>query len=110
MKLDIHLDGAWRPCAEAALLDAARGVRQGRVRLKYEVDYAADCLGAADHRALTVRAPVDFGDRNLPHWPSFLIDLLPQGAARRRLERTAPAGLSEWELLERGAINPVGNL
>jgi len=91
-------------------MDAARGTPRGSVRLKYEVDYAADCLGAADYRALAVRAPVDFGDRTLPHWPSFLIDLLPQGAARRRLERTAPAGLSEWDLLERGAINPVGNL
>lgn len=91
-------------------MDVARGTRQGRVRLKYEADYAAEYLGAADHRALSVRAPVDFGDRTLPHWPSFLIDLLPQGAARRRLERTAPEGLSEWQLLERGAINPVGNL
>jgi serine/threonine-protein kinase HipA len=53
---------------------------------------------------------VDFGDRTLPHWPSFLIDLLPQGAARRRIERAVDAELSEWELLLRGAINPVGNL
>src|SRR5689334_20274903 len=107
MKLDIHLNGVWHPCAEAARTDAAQGARRERVRLKYEADYAVEHRGAADYRALAVRAPVDFGDRTLPHWPSFLIDLLPQGAARHRLERTAPEGLSEWQLLERGAINPV---
>jgi serine/threonine-protein kinase HipA len=38
------------------------------------------------------------------------MDLLPQGAARRRIERLAAQPLSEWELVQRGAINPVGNL
>jgi serine/threonine-protein kinase HipA len=32
-----------------------------------------------------------------------VIDLLPQGAARRRIERTAATSISAWELLERGA-------
>ena len=51
------------------------------------------------------------GTRDLPHWPSFLIDLLPQGAARKRIERlNSGVSLSDWELLGRGAINPVGNL
>lgn len=110
MELDIHLDGAWRPCAVAERLEGEPQTRHARVRLRYEADYANDHFEARDYRALTVRAPVDFQDITVPHWPSFLIDLLPQGAARRRLERQAPDRLTEWELLERGAINPVGNL
>ncbi len=110
MELQIHLDGAWRRCASVELADEAQGSRRGPVRLQYDADYAIEHLGARDHRALTVRAPVDLGIRTLHHWPSFLIDLLPQGAARARLERLAQSGLSEWALLERGAANPVGNL
>jgi len=110
MKLDIHLDGAWRPCAVVERLEGEPQTRHARVRLRYEADYADDHYEARDYRALTVRAPVDFQDFTVPHWPSFLVDLLPQGAARKRLERNVRDGLTEWELLERGAINPVGNL
>lgn len=110
MYLDIHLDGRWRPCATLTPQEAAQPSRRGSVVLAYETDYALDCLGANDHRALTVRHPVDLGRHALPHWPSFLIDLLPQGAARKRLERLAENALSEWRLLEQGAANPVGNL
>jgi serine/threonine-protein kinase HipA len=110
MELDIHLNGAWVSCAVVELLHGSPGTRHGHVRLKYEAEYAARHLRATDYRALTVRAPVDFSDRILSHWPSFLIDLLPQGAARRRIQRTVSEELNEWGLLLRGAINPVGNL
>jgi serine/threonine-protein kinase HipA len=61
----------------------------------HEADYAVEQLGARDHRALTVRAPVDLATRDLPHWPSFLIDLLPQGSARRRIERVSNSALTD---------------
>ena len=87
MDFEVHLDGTWHRCAKVELLDPAQHSRNARVRLQYEADYAIDRLGARDHRALTVRAPVNLRTRDLPHWPSFLIDLLPQGAARKRIER-----------------------
>jgi serine/threonine-protein kinase HipA len=110
MNFEIYVNGIWHPCATVTLIDAARTSRRGAVRVQYDVDYALEHLGARDHRALSVHAPVDLATRTLPHWPSFLIDLLPQGAARKRLERLTDAPLSEWTLLERGAVNPVGNL
>lgn len=110
MDVDAYLNGRWERCASIELQDPAEGFRRGGVRVRYEADYAIEHLGARDHRAMTVRAPVDLGVRELPHWPSFLIDLLPQGAARRRIERAAGVALSDWELLKRGAVNPVGNL
>jgi serine/threonine-protein kinase HipA len=110
MDFDIHLQGTWHRCATVTLLNEAEASRNGRVRLQYEADYAIEHLQARDHRALTVRAPVDLGTRDLPHWPSFLIDLLPQGAARKRIERVNNSTLSDWALLGLGAINPVGNL
>jgi serine/threonine-protein kinase HipA len=110
MDIDIHLNGSWRACADIALSDETQSSRRGSVTLKYQADYALENLHARDIRALSVRAPVDLGIRTLPRWPSFLIDLLPQGAARKRLERGLDSPLSEWSLLERGALNPVGNL
>jgi serine/threonine-protein kinase HipA len=110
MDIDIHLNGSWHPCASVNLRDTAQASRRGGVTLRYDAEYALRNLQARDFRALSVRAPVDLGIRTVPQWPSFLIDLLPQGAARKRLERGLDSALSEWSLLERGAVNPVGNL
>jgi serine/threonine-protein kinase HipA len=110
MDIDIHLDGTWQPCAEIALRDAAKPHRYGPMTLRYDPDYALRHLHSKDIRAVSVRSPVDLAVHTFAAWPSFLIDLVPQGAARKRLERASPAGLTDWELLERGAINPGGNL
>jgi serine/threonine-protein kinase HipA len=110
MNLDIHLDGKWHPCAEIELRDAAQSSRYSPMTMRYEVGYALKHLGANDFRAVGVRSRVDMAVHPFSAWPSFLIDLLPQGAARGRLERGLPAGLTDWELLERGAANPAGNL
>jgi serine/threonine-protein kinase HipA len=110
MNIDIHLDGAWQACAEIALRDATQSSRYGPMTLRYEPDYAIRNLHARDFRAVGVRSAVDMAIHPFSAWPSFLIDLLPQGAARKRIERGSPAGLTDWELLERGAVNPVGNL
>jgi serine/threonine-protein kinase HipA len=110
MNIDIHLGGAWHPCAEIALRDAAQLSRHAPMTLRYEADYAVKNLGAKDFRAVGVRSAVDLAVHPFSAWPSFLIDLLPQGAARKRLERGLPPGLTDRELLERGAVNPAGNL
>lgn len=107
MRIEAYLEGVWRHCAD---LTGEPGNRQRAVRLSYAVDHAAEHLFARDLRAVSVRLPVDFGERQYSLWPAFLIDLLPQGAARRRLERAAGGELTEWDLLQRGAFNPVGNL
>lgn len=107
MWLELYLDGIWRRCAE---LSGMEGDRQQPVQLTYLVDYAVEQLFARDLRALSTRLPVDMGTRTYSTWPAFLIDLLPQGAARRRLERAAGVQLSDWAVLQRGAINPVGNV
>ncbi|HEY5754407.1 MAG TPA: HipA N-terminal domain-containing protein [Steroidobacter sp.] len=104
MKIEVYLEGQWQHCAD---LTGEPGNRQRQVRLTYDADYAAEHIFARDLRAVSVRLPVDFGERTCATWPAFLIDLLPQGAARRRLERAAETELSEWDLLQRGALNPV---
>lgn len=106
MRIEAYIHDRWQHCSDLVGDDGNRDTPV----LTYAADYAADHLFANDHRALSVRLPVDFGERSFQVWPAFLIDLLPQGAARRRVERTAGGTLSEWQLLMRGALNPVGNL
>jgi serine/threonine-protein kinase HipA len=107
MRIEIHIEGQWRHCAELA---DQSGNRELSARITYEVDYALEHLYARDHRALSTRIPIDLGPLEFSQWHAFLLDLLPQGAARRRLEGEAAGSLSEWDLLQRGAFNPVGNL
>lgn len=107
MWIELYLEGTWQRCAE---LSGTAGHRQQPVQLTYSVDYAVEHLFARDLHAVSTRLPVDLGTKQYTIWPAFLIDLLPQGAARRRLERTAGVQLSDWAVLQRGAINPVGNL
>lgn len=107
MWIELYLEGTWQRCAE---LSGTTGNRQQPAQLTYSVDYAVEHLFARDLHAVSTRLPVDLGTRQYTTWPAFLIDLLPQGAARRRLERAAGVQLSDWAVLQRGAINPVGNL
>jgi serine/threonine-protein kinase HipA len=107
--LEIHQQGGWQACAAIEPLGADQ-TAQGPVRVRYDPAYVVANLDATDFRALSVRAPVSFASPLFPAWPSILIDLLPQGAARRRLQTAAGRDMTPWELLERGAVNPVGNL
>jgi serine/threonine-protein kinase HipA len=110
MRIDLHLDGAWVRCAELTLTDPGKASRYGAVTLAYDVPYARKHLLATDLRALAVGVEVNLARRSFAKWPAFLIDLLPQGAAKKRLERDMQLPTSDWELLERGALNPAGNL
>jgi len=108
MDIEIHLNGRWVRCAELTLASLQATSRHAGVTLQYDDGYAAEHLYQVDYGALSVNHPVDLQWRAMGQWPAFLIDLLPQGAARKRLERNQQ--LTDWELLERGAHNPVGNL
>lgn len=108
--IEAYLNGRWHACATLKPQGTGSG-RRMNVRVAYEAAYAQDHLGAADLRAISCRHPVNLGPINSAVWPAFLIDLLPQGAAKRRLLQLAGVDdLPEWELLRTGAWNPVGNL
>jgi len=56
----------------------------------YAVDWAFDHMGATDANALCASWPVGLEPLHLPHWPVFLIDMLPQCFGRQELlQRTA---------------------
>jgi serine/threonine-protein kinase HipA len=112
--------GEWHDAATVVFHEPEKGHR-GATTTFYLLDYfaekaAADSLQGAvtDERAVSVRMPVGLEDYRLPHWPAFLMDMLPQGPARillgKALGLNAVLPSSEVHLLAYAAGAPVGNL
>ncbi|MBB5577191.1 MULTISPECIES: type II toxin-antitoxin system HipA family toxin [Rhizobium] len=63
---------------------------------------------------MSVNHPVDLENRYRDTWPPFLLDLMPQGHARRKLAEhlrlDVDARASDVALLLRAGGNPVGNM
>lgn len=121
LTLQLHHGDAWHDAAVVEFRAPSNGVA-GPTSVSYENDYfldygaesLADDVAVVDERALSILAPVDLEIRNHGTWPPFLLDLMPQGHARRRLAQAlaldAEAPASELPLLLRAAGAPFGNL
>jgi serine/threonine-protein kinase HipA len=120
IRVQTHLDGAWRDAAEVEILSPERGIASP-ARTSYEVDYWADLASVdgmtgpvRDRRAVSVTQPVVVDTYTTSGWPAWLLDLMPQGAARTRIAREEgfrpddPA--VEPRLLIRAGGCPVGNV
>jgi serine/threonine-protein kinase HipA len=119
--LQVHCNGEWYDSATLELRNEAAGY-QGSSVVDYDLDYFvrvasidfADDKAVHDHRALSVHYPVDLKNRYSRHWPPFLLDLMPQGHARRKLAEHL--GLKEASrkadlpLLLRAATGGIGNI
>ncbi len=122
LTLQTHLaGGAWHDAAALVVANDALGIRSPTA-LDYETGYFvehgsmdfADDRPVTDARALSVRHPLDLAGVRLETWPPFLLDLLPQGHARRRLATelgfNPDDATFELPLLLRGAGGPIGNI
>lgn len=113
--LQLHAHGAWHDVASVRLHGADNDGWKAKSYAGYAVDWAFEHIGANDAHALCARWPVGLEPLQLPHWPVFLIDLLPQGFGRqellRRIGQSPTAGeVADWPLLLAGSGNPIGNL
>jgi serine/threonine-protein kinase HipA len=113
--LQLHAGGAWHDVATCEVLrDLDRGW-QAPTYTGYGAQWALEHFGRTDAFALSCTYPVGLETLQLPHWPVFVQDLLPQGFGRGELLRrlglreTAEAE-ADWRLLQVGAGNPIGHL
>lgn len=116
-----HFNREWHHAAMLELKDAAAGF-QGASIVDYDLDYFVTVASAEfsagktvrDHRALSVRYPVDLENRYSRSWPPFLLDLMPQGHARRKLAEhlglAEGSRASDLPLLLRSATGGIGNI
>ncbi|KKX32937.1 type II toxin-antitoxin system HipA family toxin [Rhizobium sp. LC145] len=121
LTLQTHFDGEWHYAATVEIKDAAAGF-QGASIVDYDLDYFVNVASAEfaagkmvrDHRALSVRYPVDLENRYSRSWPPFLLDLIPQGHARRKLAEhlslAEGSRASDLPLLLRSATGGIGNI
>jgi serine/threonine-protein kinase HipA len=113
--IQLFAAGAWHDVGSVSLLSAEAHGRRSKTYTGYAVAWAIEHGGARDAHAFASRFPVGLQAFQQPHWPVFLIDMLPQGFGReellRRLNLSPMAAESvDWRLLLAGAGNPVGNL
>ena len=113
--IQLFYRGTWHDVGGVSLFGAETEGWRAKTYAGYAVEWSIEHAGAQDARAFSCQWPVGLEDRVTPHWPVFLIDLLPQGFGReemlRQIGRSVTAGESaDWPLLTAGAGNPIGNL
>jgi serine/threonine-protein kinase HipA len=112
--IEIYRGARWQPAATLTPEKPPQGYR-GRADFEYRIEYAVDSAGpqTAAAAGLSCRYPVDFDLHRDPHWPAFVLDILPTGFGRRQwLEQLelADGPNADWPLLLRGTAFPPGNL
>ena len=113
--LQLHADSVWHDVGSVSLLGAENEGLRAKTYSGYSVEWAFEHANARGAQALCSQWPVGLEALEQPHWPVFLIDLLPQGFGRQELLRriglapTAGVG-ADWRLLRVGAGDPIGNL
>jgi serine/threonine-protein kinase HipA len=116
--LQTYLAGRWHDAAVVTFAADDLGHR-GATTLDYEIDY---CLALDPEmtgllsgiQALSVAFPISMEWKKQPHWPAFLLDMLPQGHARVKLAEVLQVNpetdACELPLLLRAGGSPIGNL
>ncbi|QDW52179.1 type II toxin-antitoxin system HipA family toxin [Burkholderia sp. KBS0801] len=113
--IQLHAEGIWHDVGVVTLFGEPDEGWRGRAYTGYDVEWIVEHQFARDAYAMTCGFPVDLEPLVTPHWPVFLIDLLPQGFGRqellRRLDLPETAEeRADWPLLLAGAGNSIGNL
>lgn len=113
--LELFTNQSWQAAATVRPQGEVRRGWKGAIRCDYATEWVLAHFGAQDARSVSASWPVGLEGTATPHWPGFLVDLLPQGFARQHLIQrlgyvSDPEGPVDWQLLCCGAGNPIGNL
>ena len=113
--LQLFIHGQWIDAAQIALLQSEGLGVLAPVYMVYGTSWAVEHAGSAGSHALAALYPVSLQHTQHPHWPAFLVDLLPQGYGRaellRQLNKKPTSGPeSDWLLLQHGTGNPIGHM
>ena len=105
--IEIFERGQWKPCCLVET-DAPEAGPASPSILSYFPSYIKEGT-----LPVSLHYPIRSEPYRLVHWPSFLLDLIPDGEGREYLlyEHHLPDNKAlDWQLMLLGAINPLGNL
>lgn len=118
--IQVHDKGRWHDACEVILHTPEKGHASGAT-IEYLHDYVENNVeaplmydGVMQKRSVSIAYPADHERRTLDRWPSFLLDMLPQGENRRvvsghfGVDRDRPS--TDFALLMACGGNPFGNL
>lgn len=113
-----YLAGRWHDALRLAFDDPGQGPQQGHCTFSYLSAYLSDHLdqiGKPTAAAVSANLPLSWEVDRAPHWPAFIHDILPAGAARRfllpRLGLSPEAAAQpDFQLLSRCTPAPIGHL
>ena len=113
--IQLFANRRWNDVGSVTLFGSEQAGWRANSYTGYAIEWAVDHSGMRDAHAFSCNFPVSLAPIQQPHWPVFLIDLLPQGFGReellRRLNLSPNAeAAADWPLLLAGAGNPIGNL
>lgn len=113
--VELFYQGRWYDVASVGLLGKKESGWRCKTYSGYGVEWALNHTGSLDAWAVGSAFPVSLEPLELPHWPVFLVDMLPQGYGRRELRRRldlpeTQEEAGDWPLLLAGAGNPIGHL
>ncbi|KWA28246.1 hypothetical protein [Burkholderia territorii] len=77
--IQLHAYGSWHDVGVVTLFDESEEGSCSRAYTGYDVEWVVRHQFARDAHAMACGFPVDLEPLVTPHWPAFLIDLLPQG-------------------------------
>lgn len=112
------VDGHWQDALSIRFDDPGRHPLNSPCSCRYLAPFLAQYLtgpGPSLQHAVSANLPLSWDVVRLSHWPAFLFDIVPSGAARRFLlprlalvsgQATQPA----FELLARCTLAPIGQL
>jgi len=112
------VDGHWQDALSIRFDDPGRHPLNSPCSCRYLAPFLAQYLtgpGPSLQHAVSANLPLSWDVVRLPHWPAFLFDIVPSGAARRFLLPRLPraSGLATqpaFELLSRCTRAPIGQL
>jgi serine/threonine-protein kinase HipA len=111
--LQIHQNGQWRRAAAITLLGDEADGELAATKLEYDLDYALEQMADESSAALSLLHPVSLESKILTAWPSFLLDLLPQGHAMKFVEKyykISDQRKNYWKILATCKLFPPGNV
>ena len=113
--VELFSEARWTAVAGVSLIGPKEAGWRAASYSGYDAQWALRHTGARDAWALSSAFAVSLEPLELPHWPVFLVDMLPQGYGRRELLRQlslpeTQQEAADWPLLLSGAGNPIGHL